>query len=190
VAEQQAASEAPHRISHSHHTPAAILQQQQQGHRTALRLQQQQQSGHLSALWQLLQQLTEAEFAEALREELSPATQALLSGRYISQLMAMAALGQDPVQLGQPLHLDAARAELTQLAMHTHIQAQQQQQQQQPQRRGQEQQQLQQVRVRESGYTLVYRAFGVGCVTIAGGVLDVLECCRISEIWLSLYSTA
>lgn len=79
--------------------------------------QQQQQHKKLAALWKLLTELSEDQFSEAVRQECLPTA---LSGRYLTQLMSMAAYGQDPVQLGQPLHLEAARRELAQLPLQQH----------------------------------------------------------------------
>jgi hypothetical protein len=77
----------------------------------------------LPEFWHVLRSETDEYFSEAVRQECMPV---VLSGRYVTQLLSMAALGQDPVQLGHPLHVDGARAELSQLLVDMQLQQQQQ----------------------------------------------------------------
>jgi len=66
----------------------------------------------LAQFWQALQQMPEAQLSDSLRQECLPA---VLSGRLVGQMMAMAAWGRDPIHSDQPLHVEVAQQELKEL---------------------------------------------------------------------------
>lgn len=75
----------------------------------------------VAALWETLQHAPDVQLCDGVRQANLPA---VLSGRYMAQLLAMAAFGRDLCMLEQPLHISIAQQELAQLlAQQRHHQA-------------------------------------------------------------------